>query len=64
MYKGLDYKMDHEAVLINNYVRVGGTIFYWESDNPNKTFPVICLDLWKYAFGPIYFNAKCLITSY
>ena len=23
------------------------TIFYWESDNPNKTFPVICLDLWK-----------------
>ena len=42
------FGQDHEAVLINNHVRVGGgTIFYWESDNPNKTFPVICLDLWK-----------------
>ena len=45
---GLQNGHDHEAVLINNYVRVGGgTIFYWECDNPNKTFPVICLDLWK-----------------
>ena len=42
------FGQDHEAVLISNYVRVGGgTIFYWESDNPNKIFPVICLDLWK-----------------
>ena len=32
----------------NNYVRVGGgTIFFWESDNPSETFPVIWLDLWK-----------------
>ena len=39
---------DHEAVLINNNVRVGGgTIFLWESENPIKTFPVIWLDLWK-----------------
>ena len=31
-----------------SYVRVGGrTIFFWESDNPNKTFPVIWLDLWN-----------------
>ena len=30
------------------YVRVGwGTIFYWESANQNKIFPVIWPDLWK-----------------
>ena len=45
---GLWNGQDHEAVLINNYVRVGGgTIFFWESDNSNKAFPVIWLDLWK-----------------
>ena len=47
---GLWNGQDHEAALINNYVRAGGeTIFFWESDHPNKTFPVICqcLDLWK-----------------
>ena len=45
---GLWNGQDHEAVLINNYVRVGGgTIFYCQSDNPNKIFPGICLDLWK-----------------
>ena len=45
---GLWNGQGHESVLINNHVRVGGgTIFFWKSDNPNKTFPLICLDLWK-----------------
>ena len=39
---------DHEAVLINDYVCVGGgTIFCWESANQNKTFLVIWLGLWQ-----------------
>ena len=29
------------SLIINKYIRVtGGAIFFWESDNPNKTFPV------------------------
>ena len=37
---GLSNGQDHEAVLINNYVRVGGgTIFYWESENPKQNIP-------------------------
>ena len=37
----------------------GGTIFFWESDNPNKTFPVIWLDLWKiFCFRSNLFRRK------